>query len=55
MCYSTLMAIMGRDACYTGQTIAWDAAFNSQIKLGPGKYEWGEIEVPKVALPGETA
>jgi predicted dehydrogenase len=54
MSYSTLLAIMGRMACYTGQEITWDAAMNSKENLTPEKYEWGEIPVPQVAMPGIT-
>ena len=35
MSLSTMMAILGREACYTGQTIEWDAALNSDMRLGP--------------------
>jgi predicted dehydrogenase len=54
MAYSTLMAIMGRMATYTGKTITWDQALNSKEDLTPPKYEWGPIETPTVAIPGVT-
>jgi predicted dehydrogenase len=54
MSYSTLMAIIGREACYTGETIEWDQAMQSTQRLGPEKYEWGPVETPPVAMPGET-
>jgi hypothetical protein len=54
MTYSTMMAIMGRMACYTGQTVTWEQAVNSQEKLGPDAYTWGDAPVPPVALPGIT-
>ena len=54
MAKSTLLAIMGRMATYTGQEIAWDMAWNSKEKLGPTKYEWGPIPVPQIAVPGVT-
>lgn len=54
MCKSTLMAIMGRMAAYTGQTITWDQAMNSQEDLTPEAYEWVDIPVPPVAVPGIT-
>jgi predicted dehydrogenase len=54
-CYSTMLAIMGRMATYTGQKITWDMAINSQESLSPEKYEWGDIKVPTVAVPGKTA
>ena len=54
MARSTMMAILGRMATYTGQTISWEQAFNSQETLGPATYEWGSLEVPAVAMPGRT-
>lgn len=54
MAKSTMMAIMGRMSAYTGKTITWEQAMNSQEKLGPDKYEWGDLPVPPVALPGVT-
>jgi predicted dehydrogenase len=54
MAKSTLMAIMGRMATYTGQEITWEKALNSQEKLGPEKLEFGAYPVPPVARPGET-
>lgn len=54
MSYSTLMAIMGREACYTGQTITWDQALDSTTVLGPEQYAWGDVEIPSVAQPGVT-
>ena len=54
MAHSTLMAIMGRMACYTGQEITWDQALNSQEDLTPESYEWGDVKIPEVAMPGIT-
>jgi myo-inositol 2-dehydrogenase / D-chiro-inositol 1-dehydrogenase len=54
MCKSTLMAIMGRMATYTGQVITWEHALNSKEDLSPPKYEFGPIATPAVALPGKT-
>ncbi len=54
MCKSTLMAIMARMAAYTGQQITWEMAMNSKEDLSPGKYEWGRMPMPAVALPGVT-
>lgn len=51
---TTLMALMGRMAAYTGQTINWDQAMNSQERLGPTEYAFGPIETPPVAIPGKT-
>jgi predicted dehydrogenase len=52
MCDSTLMAIMGRQACYTGQRITWDEIASSNERLGPTHYEWGDVGVAAVAQPG---
>lgn len=54
MSKSTLLAIMGRMATYTGQTITWDMALNSKEDLTPPKYEWGPIATPEIAVPGKT-
>jgi predicted dehydrogenase len=54
MAKSTLLAIMGRFATYTGQTVTWDQAFNSQEDLTPPHYEWGDLEIPSIAMPGVT-
>jgi predicted dehydrogenase len=55
MSKTTLMAIMGRMATYTGQKITWDQALNSQEDLSPDRYAW-EATPPKseVAIPGVT-
>jgi myo-inositol 2-dehydrogenase/D-chiro-inositol 1-dehydrogenase len=55
MATSTLLAMMGRMAAYTGQQITWDMALNSQEKLFPDSLDWnGAHEVPPRALPGIT-
>ncbi len=54
MSYSTLMAILGREVCYTGQKIMWETALNSSQKLGPDKYEWGPGVQSEIAMPGVT-
>ncbi len=54
MTKSTLMAIMGRMATYTGQEITWDQAMRSTEDLTPRRYAWGDLPVPEVARPGVT-
>jgi predicted dehydrogenase len=54
MTKSTLMAIMGRMATYTGQVITWEMAWNSKEDLAPPKYAFGPLPVPPVARPGVT-
>ena len=52
---STMLAIMGRMAAYTGQQITWDQALNSQERLIPEKMDWNmKWEVPPTARPGIT-
>jgi predicted dehydrogenase len=54
MSHSTLLAIMGRMASYTGQVITWEMALNSKEDLSPLAYEWGKLPVPAVPVPGQT-
>jgi myo-inositol 2-dehydrogenase / D-chiro-inositol 1-dehydrogenase len=56
MAHSTLTAIMGRMAAYTGKRITWDEALNSTEKLGPDTYSFDmKPPVVEVAKPGITA
>lgn len=55
MTMSTLLAIMGRMAAYTGKQITWDMAMNSKERLGPTEYDWNvKLQEPAVAMPGVT-
>jgi predicted dehydrogenase len=55
MADSTLLAIMGRMAVYTGQEITWEMAQKSQERLVPEKLEWDmKLPVAPVAMPGVT-
>ena len=54
MSRSTMLAILGRMCTYTGQTITWDKVLASEEKLGPAEYQWGQMDVPLVAMPGIT-
>ncbi|MCK6447437.1 MAG: Gfo/Idh/MocA family oxidoreductase [Planctomycetes bacterium] len=54
MVHSTLLAIMGRMAAYTGQTIGYAQALESKEDLLPAKLEFGELASPPVAIPGQT-
>jgi hypothetical protein len=55
MTKSTLMAIMGRMATYTGQETTWEQAMNSQEELSPDRYDWeAEPLASVVAIPGVT-
>ncbi|MFM7846529.1 MAG: Gfo/Idh/MocA family protein [Planctomycetota bacterium] len=54
MAASTLMAIMGREACYTGQNITSEQLLKSEVSLGPAKVEWGGAPTVETARPGVT-
>lgn len=47
---STMTAILGRMATYSGQLVEWDAALNSNVSLMPEKIDWKAN--PKL-LPGK--
>jgi len=49
---STMTAILGRMATYSGQTIKWDDAINSTIDLAPAKYSWDTLPGPKAGADG---
>ena len=52
---STMMAIMGRMATYTGQEITWEQALNSKEDLLPAKLDMAaSLPMPPVARPGVT-
>jgi predicted dehydrogenase len=55
MARSTMLGIMGRMACYTGQTLTWDQCLASKENFTPARYEWGPLATPTVAKPGLTA
>jgi hypothetical protein len=52
--YSTLLAIMGRMAAYTGEVITWEMAMDSKENLSPAAYTWGDAPVRPVPRPGFT-
>jgi hypothetical protein len=59
---STMTAILGRYASYSGNVVTWDEALNSEISLMPDRLAWDAL--PKVlpnfdgtypyAIPGVT-
>ncbi len=52
---SCLMAIMARQAAYTGQSITWEQAMSSQESLVPTDLSWDTPAPPvAVAVPGKT-
>ena len=51
--YSTLMGVMGREACYTGQRLGWDQVLNSKKVLAPAEYT-PEAVPPCAPIEGAT-
>ncbi|MHC4742908.1 MAG: Gfo/Idh/MocA family oxidoreductase [Planctomycetota bacterium] len=52
---SSLTSIMGRMSAYTGRALKWDWAMKaSKLDLSPEKYEFGDLEMRPVAVPGKT-
>ncbi|MCP4261764.1 MAG: Gfo/Idh/MocA family oxidoreductase [Planctomycetes bacterium] len=55
MAHSTLMAIMGRMAAYTGKEISWTEAMNSQEQLVLDNLTWDmDLPIRPMAMPGKT-
>jgi hypothetical protein len=49
------MAIMARQAAYTGQVITWEQAMSSTESLVPDNLSWDTPAPPVVvAVPGQT-
>jgi hypothetical protein len=50
---STLTAIMGRTAAYTGQKVTWEEMMTSTERLGPTEYVMGPVDMEfPVPVPG---
>ncbi len=55
MANSTMLAIMGRMAAYTGLEVTWEQALNSQESLVPENLDWNmSLPIAKMAMPGRT-
>ncbi len=55
---STLTALMGREAAYSGAEVEWDTMLNSEFKYGPDQLhsdlaslKWGEFRTLKPPMP----
>jgi hypothetical protein len=49
---STLTAIMGRTAAYTGKKVTWEEIYKSDMDLGPQKIEFGPVDMQfEVPIP----
>ncbi|HEX3657488.1 MAG TPA: Gfo/Idh/MocA family oxidoreductase [Pirellulales bacterium] len=52
---SSMTAILGRMASFSGKEVAWDKALNSQLNLVPTEFGWDvSPPVPSMAMPGQT-
>jgi len=52
---STMTSIMGRMSAYTGRALKFDWAMKaSKLDLSPPKYEFGDLPMRPVAVPGKT-
>lgn len=52
---STLLALMGRDAAYSGQQLTWEQSLNSEVSLLPQPLELNaRHEAPGLPIPGRT-
>ena len=59
---STMTAVMGRMATYSGKVVTWDEAMSSKLDLSPESYAWDAAPQPKpgpdglypCAIPGIT-
>ena len=55
MAHSTMLAILGRMAAYTGQKVTWEDAINSKEDLAPDDLGWNDKFDPGgVPMPGKT-
>jgi myo-inositol 2-dehydrogenase / D-chiro-inositol 1-dehydrogenase len=57
MAHSTMVAILGRMVAYSGQTITWEEAIQSNQVLGPrdDQFAWDfKFNGPAIAVPGLT-
>ena len=48
---STMTAILGRMATYSGRLVTWDEAIESDLQLGPAEWTW-DTDPP--VTPGEN-
>lgn len=49
---STMTAILGREAAYSGKPVTWSQAMASETRLGPESYDVDSYPIPPVAKPG---
>lgn len=55
MINSTMLAVMGREACYTGKTITYDQMLNSEKSYAPPSWDMDQtLPIGDVPIPGKT-
>jgi myo-inositol 2-dehydrogenase / D-chiro-inositol 1-dehydrogenase len=55
LAHSSMAAIMGRMAAYTGEEVTWEAALNSNESLVPEKLDWNmTLPVVPMPMPGQN-
>jgi len=55
MAHSTMLALLGRMAAYTGQKVSWDDAINSKEDLAPDGLKWeDQFDPGGIPKPGQT-
>ena len=52
---STLTAIMGREAAYTGQLLTWEKLLQTPLNILPKLTSLGPLATPPVPIPGQTS
>jgi hypothetical protein len=53
MCRSTMMAILGREVCYSGEVLTYDQVAKSPQDLSPKSYSWETPVTAEVLSPGK--
>lgn len=54
MCNSSMLATIGRMSAYSGRTLEWEECLKDNQRLGPTSYEWGDVAVDPVPVPGHS-
>ena len=56
LAHSTLTGIMGRESAYSGKDVTWAEMLASDLRLGPEKYEWGDVNIKTDSpIPGRPS
>ena len=51
---STLMAIAGRESCYSGQNFKYNwIKHRSKLSYEPKEWKFGKFDIPQIPIPGE--